>query len=311
MNSTMDRRFPVIPFDLNRFTPFFGNSESDLQYELLSGGACNSNYLVTRKGKEKFVCRMHTRGNPQTEQYIMELVKDIVPAPGYLWVGEGVSVMPFIHGSHFEPTQTLMAEAGRTIAKLATVSLERFGEIHADGTISTYQGWESYGSGLTRLLGTREAARYLDPATIDRLLEIVESNAALLKSFKNNPNLVHGDFRPDNILVSGDAIVAVLDWEFSHSGTSFKDMGNILRHFPLDWQNDLARGLREEGFILPEDWRYRAYLVDLSSHLEFLTSNKSHEFKLTCVGRIEQFIKIHKMQTQTSVNKNMKCLMPQ
>ena len=41
---------------------------------------------------------------------------------------------------------------------------------------------------------------------------------------------------------------------------------------------------------LPEDWQERAELVDLASHLEFLTSNRAESFKKTCVGRVQRFI---------------------
>ena len=42
---------------------------------------------------------------------------------------------------------------------------------------------------------------------------------------------------------------------------------------------------------LPEDWLRRARLVDLTSHLEFLTTARSDAFKRECVGRIEAFLR--------------------
>ncbi|MBF6262398.1 phosphotransferase family protein [Nocardia farcinica] len=37
--------------------------------------------------------------------------------------------------------------------------------------------------------------------------------------------LVHGDFRPANVLVAGDEIVALLDWELAHLGDPHDDLG--------------------------------------------------------------------------------------
>lgn len=36
--------------------------------------------------------------------------------------------------------------------------------------------------------------------------------------------LVHGDFGPDNVLLAGRAVVAVLDWEFAHLGDPVEDL---------------------------------------------------------------------------------------
>ena len=41
---------------------------------------------------------------------------------------------------------------------------------------------------------------------------------------------------------------------------------------------------------LPDDWKERAALVDLGSHLEYLTSTMSDEFKRKCVARVRRFI---------------------
>jgi len=106
----MDRRFPLVDFDANLFSEFFGDSTSNIDARLLSGGACNSNYLVQTSKGDRFVCRIHNRGNPLVEKTIVELLSDDIPTPEYLWVGEGVSVISFVEGSHFSPTRELMHE---------------------------------------------------------------------------------------------------------------------------------------------------------------------------------------------------------
>lgn len=71
---------------------------------------------------------------------------------------------------------------------------------------------------------------------------------------------------------------------------SFVNIGNLLRHLSPAWEAPLAAGLADEGFELPADWRCRAALIDLASHPEFLTSERSREFKRSCVRRIEEFL---------------------
>ena len=289
----MDRRFPIVAFDAAKFSEFFGKQTKVLQAELLSGGACNSNYVV-QSSKGKFVCRIYSRGNPGLEKSILDLLNDSIPAPEYLWVGDGVSVMNFIEGQHFEPTQNLMREAGRIIARLSKMEFNRPGQILSSGEIVGFDGWSSYRKSLPSFLELSPVREYLDEKTIFKLSLLLDECGDLLDSFDGCKNLVHGDFNTSNILVANDSIVGVLDWEFAHSGSSYIDMGNLMRHIPREWQRDFATGLSDEGFELPSDWLFRASLIDLTSHLEFLTSNTSDEFKNTCVECIHRLIKLNR-----------------
>ncbi len=59
----------------------------------------------------------------------------------------------------------------------------------------------------------------------------------------DRPRLVHGDFRPANVLVDGGRLEALLDWELAHLGDPHDDLGwytcSVYRgeHFiPGDWE---------------------------------------------------------------------------
>lgn len=287
----MDRRYPIVDFEAQRFGEFFGELTSGLQARLLSGGACNSNYLVRTSKGERFVCRIHQRGDPAVEKTIVGLLTADLPAPDYLWVGEGVSVLSFVEGSHFEPTPELMREAGRMIGSLRAISCEQRGQILASGEVVPFEGWDSFKEGLLRLLSEASRGEFLKQDLVEAVVQLVEENRGILESFDSFHNLVHGDFRPDNLLVCGDSITGILDWEFAHSGCSYMDIGNLLRHLAPEWEEDLGDGLLEAGFELPSDWRFRSQLMDLASQLEFLTSNRSAEFKRGCVSRIEMLVR--------------------
>ena len=286
----MDRRYPIQAFDPERFAPFFGDSTKLLKHELLPGGACNSNYLVHTPDGQRTLCRLHQRGQPQLEQFVTRIAKDLVPCPDYLWVGDGVSVQTFIDGTHFEPTKELMHQAGELIARLSQFTFERPGDLQIDGSIQPINGWPSYQQGLTDLLHNATVKTYLSSAIVRKCEQLLATHTGTLADFDRCRSLVHGDFRPDNILVANGSIVAVLDWEFSHSGCSYIDIGNLLRHLSPEWERPFRNGLTDAVFELPDDWRFRAALIDLSSHLEFLTSNRSDAFKQQCVKRIEALI---------------------
>ncbi|TLD69804.1 aminoglycoside phosphotransferase family protein [Phragmitibacter flavus] len=288
----MDRRFPVVPFDPQLFAPFFGAEARQLDPTLLTQGACNSNYLVDSPDHGRVVCRIHQRGNPLLERHLTNLVSNTVPVPKYLWVGEGVSVQSYIEGQPFQPTPTLLQEAGKIIGRLAKISLPGSGAIFPDGIVKKFEAWPSFGTGISSLLETPSVLNFLDRPTIIQLHDILATHFEILSGFDRCHNLVHGDFGPNNILISGDNIVGILDWEFAHSGCSYMDIGNLLRHLPENSSAHLAKGLKAEGYDLPPDWRYRSQLMDLASHLEFLTSTLSHSFKMACVNRIQNFINL-------------------
>ena len=65
--------------------------------------------------------------------------------------------------------------------------------------------------------------------------------------------LVHGDFKPGNLLLDGTDVVAVLDWETAHLGDPIEDVGwmtNPLRHrehqIPDEWEREQIAAYYEE-----------------------------------------------------------------
>lgn len=286
----MNRRFSLVPFEAGRFAPFLGTEAGELEVELLSGGGNNSNYLVRLADGTKCVCRIHNHGDPVVERFVTGQLRDVVPVPEYLWVGEGVSVLSYAEGEMFQPTHALMKEAGRIIGRLSKVSFDRGGLIFPDGSVRAFEGWSSFAERVGSLLEKPAVREYLDDAMARAIREMLSRRRDVLADFDSGHNLVHGDFKPCNIVVSGDAIVRVLDWEYAHSGCSFMDIGNLMRELSSEWADDLAAGLSEEGFDLPDDWLKRARLIDLANHVEFLTSRKSHEFGMSCVEKIQRVI---------------------
>ena len=90
--------------------------------------------------------------------------------------------------------------------------------------------------------------------------------------------LVHSDFNPKNLLVDpGTArITGLIDWEFSHAGSPYADLGNLLR---FDEDPVLARAVLAalSGMGLGEPLADRGRAADLWALLDLAARSAEHE----------------------------------
>jgi aminoglycoside phosphotransferase (APT) family kinase protein len=108
-------------------------------------------------------------------------------------------------------------------------------------------------------------------------LAFAEREGGRLEAWAKPPRLAHADFNGSNVLVreteSGWRVAAVLDWEFAFAGAPFFDFGNLMRP-PLGelpgFADGIAKGYRDAGAALPQDWRDLARIADLTAWADFL-----------------------------------------
>lgn len=75
--------------------------------------------------------------------------------------------------------------------------------------------------------------------------------------------LVHGDYKPGNILLEGTRVVALLDWELAHLGDPMEDVG---------W---VTQPLRKREHIIPGAWEESQFYERYQEATGF-TVNKEH-----------------------------------
>ncbi len=133
----------------------------------------------------------------------------------------------------------------------------------------------------------------MSPDLRDALHSLIWLHAPELQRREAAPCLVHGDFGKRNLLVSplkggrpiaafsqpaGPwTIAAVLDWEFAVSATPLTDLGHFLRYESAlrpKLEPHFSNGYLDKGGSLPEDWRWKARLVDLTALCESLTHDQ-------------------------------------
>jgi len=285
-----DRRNPHKPFDRSLIESFLQGRELS-SVELLAAGKSNTNYKLILGDGQRFVLRLYSHGDAQREVYVMGLARDLVPVPQEIHRGENWSVFSFMDGELLERLPQHSGAAAEALAKISSIVFQEPGWIDSDGSVSPFPFGGVRGF-IAESLDKAGVRAWIGEESVVRIEQIIKVESGRLEELESECGLVHGDFNPTNILISNGAVSGVLDWEYCHSGTPYMDIGNLLRHTPAEYHGLIQSGLESGGMRLPDDWAKRAQLVDLTSHLEFLTSNRSDGFKQQCADRVHEFTEI-------------------
>lgn len=222
---------------------------SDLPTSLtpLAGGFSGRTFLGEVAG-ERVVVRVYPPGEgrgvaaPEVDAAVMRLVRGLVPVPEVVEVRRGdgherpgllvTQWLPAAPGDRalpgLGPEQRAVAGAamGRIAGTLAGMPTVRAGTFGDAGL-----GIEPFPAGdLRDWVQAHEAGlEGWEPGELVRLADLADRAQDLLDTV-GRTCLVHSDLNPKNVLVDGGGeVVALLDWEFAHSGHPFTDLGNVLR----------------------------------------------------------------------------------
>lgn len=283
-----DRRYPYRDFREAALDAFLGG-RNVVSARILPEGKNNSNYLLALSDGTCCILRLYSRATPGKECHVLRLVEGCVPVPVMQYQGDDFAVFTWLPGVPLHEVPAYAGEAAMALARIGTIRFAAPGQIHADGRVTP---WVFGGDGdfTGTMLRNAEVLRWLGIDRVAAIRRIMAREAPLLAEIGSERVLVHGDYNPSNILIHEGRVAGVLDWEYAMSGTPYMDIGNLMRHLPECHHAAIESGLRAGGMALPADWRQRAWLVDVSSQLEFLTSARADAFKRQCVARIDAFI---------------------
>lgn len=287
--SDSDRRNPILPFDPAPLSKWLDGRQI-ASHRLLSGGKSSTNYLVETSADERFVYRLRKANDCRREAAVMAMARKLVPVPKVLAHDRGWCLMEFVEGEPLLDSIRHVAQAATLIPKLASLQFERPGWFDEGGEVGDFP-FTFDDEGLhDAMLDEPQVRQWLGEDLAQEVRLLLDRERERMPRLSAKPCLVHADFNPSNILVREGKVVALLDWEFSHSGTSWMDIGNLRRNTPDHFRPQIAEGLRSGGFELPEDWELRAELIDLGSHLEFLITQRSDAFKRTRVDKVRKML---------------------
>ena len=286
---TEDRRNPIRTFNAFLIEDFLKGRRLE-SVELFPWGKSNTNYKLHLATGEICVLRLHSRPDPHRENAILELVKDLVPVPRLLAEGDDWSIYTFMEGEHLPEAPQCTRAAAEALARILSIEFDAPGWIEPDGSIIPFD----FGNGedfIPAILRRKDVCEWIDSEISDAIHAIYNRHLKQRGYSTDKFCLCHGDYNPTNILIRDGAVSAILDWEFSHSGSQYMDIGNLLRNTNPAWHDQIRAGLEDGGAALPNDWKEQAEFIDLSSLLEFLTTRRSDDFKRQCVNWIRDFVR--------------------
>jgi aminoglycoside phosphotransferase (APT) family kinase protein len=216
----------------------------------LEGGHSGRTFLGEVAG-ERAVVRLYPpddpRGDaaPEVDQAVLRLVRGLLPVPDVLEVRRadaaagrpGLLVTSWLPGERGDLVVARLSDArdaeglarfgastGAVAAALAGMPMLRPGPfVDADLTVGAFPDGGLDDWVASRLTHWPERERVA--------LEEVARHAQHLLDTERRSCLVHSDLNPKNLLVDPTtlAVTGVLDWEFSHAGHPWTDLGNLLR----------------------------------------------------------------------------------
>jgi len=239
---------------------------------------------------KKYVIKINT-GHPEIpklerEKEIYNLVNDKVPTPeiyGFDSSKEILSysyiLMEYIKGSSLgsnaeffkKREKKWLPELGKILALIHSFKFDHFWEDSPRESVKENLRFKNYFKKNINLICEKlKESREVDDNELLKIKKYYFSNS--LFSISPKASLIHGNFIPSNVIVEGENIKAVVDWEWAKSGHHEEEVATFLyRNLKLD--EELVKLFREgyeEIIPLPSEFEQRLYAYNLLYYLSVL-----------------------------------------
>lgn len=264
----------------------------------LAGGYSGETFLADTDG-ERAVVRVYggrsaRRGPlaPEIDAAVLDLVRGLLPVPEVLEVRRGdpdADLPGLLVTSHLEGQRLDLVLPGLNRAGRATVGARLGTLLGRLGHLAQPRA----GRFLDRMLVPQELpehlrelpawvewhAEQLGPKVLEGLRKVAASAQDLLDEDRR-VCLVHADLNAKNLLVDVDTleVTGLVDWEFTHAGSPYADLGNLLR-FDRDpvLADAVVSSYREFMPRSPHDLVDRARAADLFALVDLAARPEADE----------------------------------
>jgi len=257
-------------------------------YRIISGGCANLNVRLNLHDEGTKLLRIYIRDHyaAYREQAIAKLIGNSLPVPMISSIAEitgfhfalcefksGITLRELLLSNHTYDINEIMYQVGEMLAKLQQFTFPMSGFFDnqlkvrhiADDKITLF---------VKTCLQHKTVKGVLTKEQVNILSQMFDQHEKLLQKI-DEKHLVHGDFSPDNILVNKMdnqwEVSAILDWEFSFSGSILWDVSNMLRYahlMPDIFESAFISGLESDNLRLPKGWETTVRVLNIISLLD-------------------------------------------
>jgi Ser/Thr protein kinase RdoA (MazF antagonist) len=265
----------------------------------LAGGFSGETFLSEVAGEQTVVRiyggRSATRGPRAVEidAAVLDLVRGLLPVPTVLEVRRpdvtaglpGILVTSLLPGTRLDLLlPTLDAAQTRTVAGRLGVLLGRLGHMALPqhglftGPDLAIGPFPEGGGDIDDWVDRHAAALYLAAEDLPAVRALALEAQALLDE-EQRTCLVHSDFNLKNLLVDPDTleVTGVLDWEYTHAGSPYADLGNLLRFADDAFAEAVLAAYADFMPAVPDDLAARAQAADLFALVELASRHGENE----------------------------------
>jgi aminoglycoside phosphotransferase (APT) family kinase protein len=206
---------------------------------------------VSVREEFKVIAAAHAAGIPVPRPFEI-----FAPEPG---LHNGFILMEHVEGEPFGwlpefPNRSLCRQLGAILADIHAVDLSTLATVRGSDVSTAEQTIAD----VARIEGSWRAAGCADPV-VEYALQWLRRHCDWANGARG---LVHGDYRPHNILRQGDTITAVLDWEHAKIGNPAEDLAYVREAVVSLWSwEEFLDAYTSRGGVPPDERGLRFYDV--------------------------------------------------
>lgn len=238
----------------------------DHDLDPVSHGAVKETYALAGPDGEEYVVQVAAPGDDRVrlaaELYDRVAEETSVPTPEIVDAGWEHDTVPYLvmersDGDNIEHSygdmdpdrvDAIVDQAGEMLGEAhASIELDGYGFIGADDLEGSHDDWRQFMDERIAGYCSDLAGTVFDMGAL--MLRVSQQWDQHRDAVPEEPDasIVHNDYRPGNLLVDGDTVTTVLDWDNAYAGDALFDYVMAEHEFmsPGDWDEDRNEEVRD------------------------------------------------------------------